>query len=92
MHIKTLFIDAIIGLLDDCYIFYGFQAIQYLLNTKFTSKRRHLNRCLLFLYNNNIIKLRWFKSEEGILGCLFLFLNLYFTVQFPYYYIKDKLK
>lgn len=51
MHIKTLFIDAIICLLDDCYIFYGFQAIQYLLNTKFTSKRRHLNRCLLFLYN-----------------------------------------
>lgn len=61
LHIKTLFIDAKIGLLDDCYIFYGFKAIQYLLNTNCTSKRRHLNRCLLFLYNKNT----WFKSGEG---------------------------
>ncbi|OTX20120.1 hypothetical protein BK721_11075 [Bacillus thuringiensis serovar nigeriensis] len=71
MHIKTLFIDAIIGLLDDCYIFLWFLSNKYLLNTNCTSKRRHLKRCLLFLYNNNTIKLRWFKSEEGTFGCFF---------------------
>ena len=71
MHIKTLFIDAIIGLLDDCYIFLWFLSNKYLLNTKCTSKRRHLKRCLLFLYNNNTIKLRWFKWEEGTFGYLF---------------------
>ncbi|QCC39228.1 hypothetical protein FORC086_04940 [Bacillus cereus] len=71
MHIKTLFIDAIIGLLDDCYIFLWFLSNKYLLNTNCTSKRRHLKRCLLFLYNNNTIKLRWFKWEEGTFGCFF---------------------
>ncbi len=38
MHIKTLFIDAIIGLLDDCYIFLWFLSNKYLLNTKCTRK------------------------------------------------------
>ncbi|PEB85876.1 hypothetical protein COL28_29905 [Bacillus thuringiensis] len=71
MHMKTLFIDAIIGLLDDCYIFLWFLSNKYLLNNECTSKRRHLKRCLLFLYNNNTIKLRWFKSEKGTFGCLF---------------------
>ncbi|MBR9663717.1 hypothetical protein CON48_28915 [Bacillus thuringiensis] len=61
MHIKTLFIDAIICLLDDCYIFLWFLSNKYLLNTKCTSKRRHLKRCLLFLtykkknYNSTVI-------------------------------------
>ena len=37
MHIKTLFIDAIIGLLDDCYIFMVLSN-KYLLNTKCTKE------------------------------------------------------
>ena len=69
MHIKTLFIDAIIGLLDDCYIFMVLSN-KYLLNTKCTRKEDILSD-VFFLYNNNTIKLRWFKWEEGTFGYLF---------------------
>ncbi|PFE07253.1 hypothetical protein CN307_31525 [Bacillus cereus] len=69
--LKQLFIDAIISLLNDCYIFLWFLSNTIPSLHHCTRNKRHLNRCLLLLYDNNTIKLRWFKSEEGTLGCLF---------------------